>query len=103
MELSLELKSCLQNVEKVIHIYNERLWLYSQCLLKSLAPLSFGSGQLSTLNLLGQEPASVNSRCSGARPSSAVSGMNSKIVPTFTLLSGSQIFALLCQIIENKP
>lgn len=72
MELSLGLNSCLQHVEKVIHIYDETLWLYRQCLLKSmggfpLAPPSFVSGQLSMVSLLSQEPSSVISRCSGAR------------------------------------
>lgn len=86
LELSLGLNSCLQNVEKVIHIYNERLWLYRECLLKSmggfpLAPPSFGSGQLSMVSLLGQETSSVTSQCSGAHHSSAVPGMNSKRFP----------------------
>lgn len=87
MELSLGLNSCLRNVEKVIHIYNERLWLYRQCLLKSmggfrLAPLCFGPRQLSTVSLLSQEPSSVTSRGSGACRSSAVPGVNSKRFPS---------------------
>lgn len=86
MELSPGLSNCLQNVEKVTHIYNERLWLQRQCLLKSmggfpLAPRSFGSGQLSMASLLGQEPSSATSWCSGACHSSAVPGMNSKRFP----------------------
>lgn len=83
MELPLGLNSCLQSVEKVIHVYNERLWLYRQCLLKSvggfsLAPLSFGSGLLSTVSFLSQELLSVTSRCSGAHCCSAVPGINSR-------------------------
>lgn len=83
MELPLGLNSCLQSVEKVIRVYNERLWLYRQCLLKSvggfsLAPPSFGSGLLSTVSFLSQELLSVTSRCSGAHCCSAVPGINSR-------------------------
>lgn len=46
IELSLGLNSWLQSIEKVIHIYNERLGLYRQCLLKSV-----GGFPLSTLSL----------------------------------------------------
>lgn len=72
-----------------------------------LAPPSFRSGQLSKVSLLSQEPywspAGVQLPVVPVQFQEWIPKDFLTIIPTFTSLSGSQMFPLPCQIIQKEP